>query len=183
MIYLLRHGLDDEQYIGGWSNVSLIDEGIKQIMDVSKFIKNNIDLVCIYSSDIKRAKQSANILNSYLGLPIHYMEQLREQDKGFLTGIKKSNKPSIYDNMSICDRYNGGESLTDLYLRINELLDSIIVKKSFQNSILVTHRGVINMIYYILNNITLDMNKERFDVSHASLHEFDTNNRVIKKII
>ena len=29
MIYLLRHGLDDESYIGGYSDVSLIPEGKK----------------------------------------------------------------------------------------------------------------------------------------------------------
>ena len=30
MIYLVRHGLDDESFIGGYSNVGLIDEWIKQ---------------------------------------------------------------------------------------------------------------------------------------------------------
>ena len=28
MIYLMRHGQDDENYIGGWSDVSLLSEGI-----------------------------------------------------------------------------------------------------------------------------------------------------------
>ena len=31
MLYLLRHGLDDETYLGGWSDVDLIEEGIKQV--------------------------------------------------------------------------------------------------------------------------------------------------------
>ena len=31
MIYLLRHGLDDESKIGGWSDVSLTEDGIKQV--------------------------------------------------------------------------------------------------------------------------------------------------------
>ena len=32
MIYLLRHGLDDEEYIGGWSDVGLTFEGkVKKI--------------------------------------------------------------------------------------------------------------------------------------------------------
>ena len=41
MIYLVRHGLDDENYIGGWSDVDLIDEGIKQIESTREFIINN----------------------------------------------------------------------------------------------------------------------------------------------
>ena len=28
MIYFLRHGLDDERYVGGYSNVVLTKEGI-----------------------------------------------------------------------------------------------------------------------------------------------------------
>ena len=38
MIYLIRHGLDDENYIGGWSDVDLIDKGVKQVQDSIKFI-------------------------------------------------------------------------------------------------------------------------------------------------
>ena len=31
MIYLIRHGLDDEKYIGGWSDVDLTIVGRKQV--------------------------------------------------------------------------------------------------------------------------------------------------------
>ncbi len=29
-IYLIRHGDDDERYRGGWSDLPLIDEGLKK---------------------------------------------------------------------------------------------------------------------------------------------------------
>ena len=45
MIYLMRHGLDDERYVGGFSDVSLIDEGIEQV-------KNN--RIKLTSLNIKR---------------------------------------------------------------------------------------------------------------------------------
>ena len=32
MIYLLRHGQDDELYIGGWSDVGLIEKGITEVV-------------------------------------------------------------------------------------------------------------------------------------------------------
>lgn len=28
MLYLMRHGLDDENYVGGWSDVGLVSKGI-----------------------------------------------------------------------------------------------------------------------------------------------------------
>ena len=49
-------------------------------------------------------------------------------------------------------------------------------------TLIITHRGVINMIYYILNNIELDMNKERFNVDHASVHELNKEKRMIRKV-
>ena len=41
LIYLVRHGLDDENYIGGWSDVPLISEGIEQVKRTKKFIDSN----------------------------------------------------------------------------------------------------------------------------------------------
>ena len=38
------------------------------------------------------------------------------------------------------------------------------------------------MIYYLLNDIELDMNKERFDVTHASIHELDIKSKKIRRI-
>ena len=38
MIYFLRHGLDDERYIGGWSEVDLTDEGVEQVRKLAQKI-------------------------------------------------------------------------------------------------------------------------------------------------
>ena len=59
MIYLLRHGLDDESFIGGWSDVDLISAGIKQVENTRDYIVDNKLLINnIISSDIKRAKEN-----------------------------------------------------------------------------------------------------------------------------
>ena len=56
MIYLMRHGLDDENFIGGWSDVDLIEEGIRQVESVGEKLKSsNIDIEKIITSDVKRA--------------------------------------------------------------------------------------------------------------------------------
>ena len=53
MIYLLRHGLDDETKIGGYSNVSLTNEGIIKTKEARSFIEENINFNKIISSDVK----------------------------------------------------------------------------------------------------------------------------------
>ena len=82
MIYLLRHGLDDETKIGGYSNVSLTDEGIIKTKEARSFIEENINFNKIISSDVKRAVQTSNIINENLNKEIIYTDILREQDKG-----------------------------------------------------------------------------------------------------
>ena len=39
MIYFLRHGLDDERYVGGYSNVGLTKEGIIGVRESSIKLK------------------------------------------------------------------------------------------------------------------------------------------------
>ena len=184
MIYLVRHGLDDETFIGGWSDVDLTSTGIKQVENTRDYIvDNNLLINNIISSDVKRAKTTSHIINEKLNVDIILDKNLRELDKGTYTGIKKillSDKElNSISNYEIYDRYPNGESMYDLYERIKKLLEKI---KDKDNTLIVTHRGVINMIYYILNEISLDMNKERFNVTHASLHELDINKKLIRRI-
>ena len=183
MIYLVRHGLDDERYIGGYSNISLIKEGIEQIKNTRDYIINNqLNINKIYSSDVKRAQETTKIINEKLNKPVTYLSELREQDKGLLTGMDKKVAYDIYPNFKNVTnpktRYPSGESLEDLYNRIYIFLE----KLPKEDLLLVTHRGVINMIYYILTNTPLDMDKEKFDVTHGSLHELDIHHKKIKKL-
>ena len=71
--------------------------------------------------------------------------------------------------------------MIDLYKRVRELL----INGYFNDkdlSLLVTHRGFINMLYFILNDIDLSLDKEKFNVTHASVHELDIKNKRIRKL-
>lgn len=182
MIYLIRHGLDDESKIGGWSDVSLTNEGIKQVEKAKKYIIDNLSFEKIISSDVKRAKETSQIINKNLNKKITYTKKLREQSKGKYNGVKKSDLDKndyFLGNIKIYDKYPEGESLLDLYYKVEKLLNSI---NKWDNTLLVTHRGVINMFYYLLNNEKLDMNKKRFNVDHASIHKLDLKNMTIERI-
>lgn len=186
MIYLMRHGLDDETFIGGWSDVDLVNDGIEQVKSAGeKLISNNIAINKIITSDVKRAVTTSKIIQSfYPGIPVEESEFFREQSKGILNGMEKEIAkelyPEYFDSITVDKVYEGGESLRDLYYRIKEYLDYILSIED--DTLIITHRGVINMIYYLLNNIELDMNKERFDVTHASVHELDKEKRIIRKV-
>lgn len=184
MIYLLRHGLDDERYIGGWSEVSLTLEGIEQVKRASEFLKTKKDAINkIISSDIRRARETALLVGDSLQKDVEYTKILRELNKGKLNGLLKETIPSEYEmykgNVDIETIYPDGESMKEFYLRIKSSLNEIL---SFDNTLLVTHRGVINMLYFILNDIELSNDKEKFGVTHASVHELDPVKLTIKRI-
>jgi len=184
MIYLLRHGLDDERYIGGWSDVSLTEEGIEQVKKASEFLKTKeSEIDKVISSDIKRARETAILVGEILKKEIKYTKVLRELNKGKLNGLLKEAVPCEYEmykgNVDIETIYPDGESMKEFYLRIKSSLNEVL---SFDNTLLVTHRGVINMLYFILNDIELSNDKEKFGVTHASVHELDPVKLTIKRI-
>lgn len=184
MIYLIRHGLDDERYVGGYSDISLTEEGIRQIKNVIPKIKE-LPINKIYTSDIKRAIETTNIINNELDIQIIKDKNLRELDKGLLNGKRKDLlTKEEFDNLhtnNINERISNGEAMTDLYNRVKDLLLNNYFDDK-DNSLLVTHRGFINMLYFILNDIELSMDKERFGVTHSSVHELDIKNSKIKKL-
>lgn len=188
MIYFLRHGLDDEKYVGGWSDVDLIEEGIEDTKKVAINIKErNLPIKKIIFSNVLRAKTTAAIVSDILKIKnIESSDVFREQNKGILNGILKTEMEKNYpefkeENVRIEDTYPGGESLLDLYKRIKDNLEYILSLD--EDTLVITHRGVINMLYYILNDIPLDMNKKRFGVTHSSLHELNQENKQIRKVL
>ena len=179
MIYLMRHGEDDESFVGGWSDVDLIDRGKLQVETATKFIvENNLKINKILCSDVKRAKTTAEIVNKELNLKIFSTELLRELDKGELTGKEKSVLKK-YDTTKLDFCYPKGESMLSFYNRIKQDLERILYE---DDVLLVTHRGVINMIYFLLNNLEVSTNKEAFEVTYASIHEYNPEIKKIKKI-
>lgn len=186
MIYLMRHGLDDETFIGGWSNVDLVEEGIEQVNKTAIYMKeNDIKITKIISSNVKRAVTTANIVkNYYPDVEILKDSLFREQNKGIYNGknkeISEKNNPHFFSSITIDTVYEGGESLRDLYNRVSDYLEYLLSLED--GTLIITHRGVINMLYYILNNIELDMDKKKFNVTHASLHELDKTKKYIRKV-
>jgi len=69
--------------------------------------------------------------------------------------------------------------MMDLYERVNLLLGEI---EGWDEVLIVTHRGVINMVYFLTENRLPDMDKKQFDVTHASLHEYNPKERKIRKV-
>lgn len=184
MIYLMRNGHDEEGFTRGWSETHLTPEGVKESVNARNFIVNKgLVINNILSSDITRAKETARIINTKLNVPYEITRILNEQNKGTLNGISLEKAKIEFNEFittnDIYKRFPQGESLNDFYNRILYYFNDILKD---DNTLIVTHSGVINMIYYILTNSKLDFNKERFNVTHGSIHEYNPKLKKIKRI-
>ena len=156
--YLVRHGQDDESRRGGWSDYPLTDRGISQA--VALCIKmEDYNIRHIYSSDLPRAMQTTQILAEKLCLAVAQCPEFREVNNGELAGMKNElalvRYPGLFWNQLGWEQsYPGGESPKAFYERIVSAWESFSQEIASQNedTILVTHGGVIHVIRAILEN-------------------------------
>lgn len=101
LLYLLRHGetaWNAQRRIQGVSNTPLNEIGVAQAKALIPSLKDR-PLAALYSSPLRRARQTAEILSGGLGgLPVIEEERLAELDQGDLEGMEIS---------AIKERYNG----------------------------------------------------------------------------
>ena len=185
-IFLVRHGDDDEQYRGGWSSLPLTQLGIEKVKKLADFFSNeqeDIKIDRIISSDLKRAKMTADIINEKLNVKIKYDERLRENNNGILAGMLNEEAIKKFPNMYFSileydERFPGGESPKEFYERIKEAFFSIVNENNdVENLMLVTHAGVINIIYHIISNIEWSNKQKKLKIPKTSITKIVINNQ------
>ena len=155
-LHLVRHGRDEEDKLGGWSDNHLIDKGIKEIESLRDNIDNDYDL--FISSDLNRAKETSDILNEKLNMNIIYNSDFREVNNGVLRNMTKKDKelkyPGLYfSKLNMDECYPSGESPNSFYERISKAFIRLINENRNKKILLVTHGGVIVVILCLINGI------------------------------
>ena len=153
-IYVVRHGQTKwnlEGRIQGKTDIELNEKGREQAKTIRDLIaKYDIDL--IISSPLKRAKETAEIINSKLKCPIIFDKALEERGYGEFEGeVRKLIEDEIVNsqmlhNYNLNLDYKGIEPIKDLCNRVWGLLDSIKEKYKNKNILLISHGGVIRAI-------------------------------------
>ena len=176
MIFV-RHGKDDDRYRGGWSDLDLTPKGVEQSKQLAKHLKdyNHIyQITNIISSDLTRTLTTANIISSELELPIQKDARIREINNGDLAGmlndIALKRYPDLFfKSLTIDEAYPNGESPIEFYERIKKWFFETC-HKTKNNTLIVTHGGVINIIYHLTNDIEWNNKRSSFKSSNCSIH-------------
>lgn len=160
--------------------LDLVPEGIEQAKQLAKHLKDNNDtyqIAHIVSSDLTRTLTTAKIISSELGLPVKKELQLREINNGDLAGMRndialKRYPGLFFRSLNLDEPYPNGESPNDFYVRIKKWFwDFTSDCQNMEGNILVvTHGGVINIIYHLVKGIEWNNKGRTFKVENCSVH-------------
>lgn len=184
-LIFVRHGKDDDKYRGGWSSMDLTPEGMVQAKQLSKHLADNKDIykiTHIISSDLTRALTTANIISLELGLPVEKECRLREINNGDLSGmlndVANEKYPDLFfRSLEMDEHYPNGESPKEFYQRIENWFSVITscYSNTSDNVLIVTHGGVINIIYHMVKELAWSNKAKSFKSGNCSIHVLNTD--------
>ncbi len=170
-VHLVRHGEDEQIKLGGWSNSHLTEKGKNEVKEFSKVIDSSYDL--FISSSLKRAEETAQILNEKIQMKIIYSDDFCEMNNGLLADLTKDEfhqkYPGLFfSSLDMNEHYPNGESPIEFYNRIKNSFLNLIKNNKNKKILLVTHGGVITIILSILYGYPYS-NKLKLSPKTASL--------------
>lgn len=147
-LYVIRHGRvpsNDKGIVSGRNEEELTDIGIKQAQGIREKLMD-VYFDAIYSSNVKRAVQTAEIVNSQ-GLDIILDERLAEREPGDLIGkSRKEIDKKLWNSLTIDRTLEGAETLKMGLIRTRSILKEIHDKYHDKRVLIVTHNFICKCI-------------------------------------
>lgn len=174
-IYYVRHGQTDlnlaKKMQGGGTEKELNETGVSQAYNTKKEFENvKYDLVIC--SPMKRAKQTAEIINEGRDIPIITDERIRERKLGDYEGrdVTEEMENNIWDYKL---NYNipNGENLHDFEKRIDEFFDDIKEKYHDKSVLIVAHGGIAKVIKAHLYGMPESQNLAEISMNNCEIIE------------
>ena len=152
-LILARHGetvWNVEKIFRGRADVDLDEVGIKQAELLGRYL-TSWKLEAIYSSPIKRALDTANIVAGYQKVGVHIAEGLTDFDYGEWQSLPEQEVKRLYPAL-LHEWHNnphkvkmpGGESLEDVGRRAIEVVNYVLSK--YQGSVVLVSHRVVNKV-------------------------------------
>ena len=163
-LLLIRHGETDmnrELRFQGQVNVALNATGLEQARRLAARLKRE-QADAVYVSDLLRARQTAGPIADELALPPVADSGLREQAFGRVDGMRvddiKREHPEAWAGWLRFDEdfaMPEGESTRAFHARVMEALQRVVGAHPEQTVVVVTHGGVLDMIYRTARSLGL----------------------------
>jgi broad specificity phosphatase PhoE len=152
-LILARHGetvWNVEKIYRGRTDVNLDEVGIKQAELLGKHL-SNWELEAIYSSPLRRALDTANIIDRYQKIGVHIAEGLIDFDYGEWQSLPEQEAKRLYPtlhnewhNKPHKVKMPGGESLEDVRKRAIEVVNDVL--SNYQGCVVLVSHRVVNKV-------------------------------------
>lgn len=147
-VILIRPGETDWNHLRrwqGWVAVPLNELGRRQAQQLAKFVRN-IGMSALYSSDLKRAVETAELLAERLDSNPIYDSRLRERNIGSWQGLTMEEMQAWYPDeyaQLLADvnsyRMPGGESRAEVGARMLAVFDEIMAQDMGETVGILSH--------------------------------------------
>lgn len=156
IFYFIRHGesvYNVRGLINGQIDTELTKKGISQTKKIAKSLKK-IKFDVIYTSDLKRARDTTKIIAQMVNMKFTLSKLLRERNFGPFEGkprISLKQIDYVYDTLSEDEKYThklfqNMESDKDLYLRIIKFIEILNHNCNGKTILVVTHGGIMAVL-------------------------------------
>jgi probable phosphoglycerate mutase len=152
-IFLVRHGETDANVAGVWQGGQgddpLNERGLQQSAAVAAVLARQGKVTTIYTSPLRRARQTAEAIAEAVVAPIVEMPALREYDIGDMEGATREEMTGLW--ASFVEKWRtdpdlappGGESARQFALRLYDALNDILRQAAGQTVVVVSHQGAL----------------------------------------
>jgi broad specificity phosphatase PhoE len=153
-IHLVRHGETDwnrELRWQGHSDPPLNERGREQARALAERLAG-AGFAAVYSSDLRRAFETAEIVAARLDLPVRVEPGLREIDvgswEGFTLAEIEARSPQDVARWDESGEHgwDGGESHEEMFARVRDAVRSIAVRHDGEDVLVVSHGGPIRAL-------------------------------------
>lgn len=156
-VLLIRHGETDWNTTGRWQGrapVPLNETGLEQSDRLARYLAaQGPRLDALYSSDLKRAVQTAEAVAASLGLDVRPEPRLREIDLGDWQGLTREEaerwdgeRYTVYASDRRQHPIPNGESWEQVQTRARAVFDNLTAHHAGQTIGLVSHGGTIGRL-------------------------------------
>lgn len=176
--------------VGSWTDWELSELGVNQAKNIGEKLKTELDgrKFVMYSSDLLRAKQTAENVGEHLGIIPILKSELRERNLGKCCGksVQWLRENIEQQEKTIDDRlFSDAESRRDEWNRLKPFFDEIMANDE-ENIIIVSHGdllSVFNTMFLGLDVETIN-DCEMFGLAGGVSYMFENNEgkRFIKRI-
>ncbi|HHU50924.1 MAG TPA: histidine phosphatase family protein [Firmicutes bacterium] len=146
---LVRHGSTDwnvEGRIQGWTDTRLNADGRREVEEAARRLQGR-GWEGIVASDLKRARETAEIIGHELGLEVLFFPKLRERSFGPLEGMNQAQVEVAYPGSRPERELPGLESKAELRSRAEQAFSFLARIFEGRRMIVVTHGGLLKAFF------------------------------------